>query len=87
MGSDGGSGGGGELTGITVVLLLHLIACSMTIPALPSLLLEIFDDEPGRAAKYQGLLSGFQSLLEFCCMPALGAMSDSAGRKPVSDQR
>ena len=30
-----------------------------------------------------GYLGGLRNLLEFCCMPALGGMSDAFGRKPI----
>ena len=71
-------------------MALHFLAQAIAVPVLPSLLLAAWgggsDDAAsaqGAAAKSSGYLAGLRSLLEFCFMPTLGALSDRYGRKPV----
>ena len=95
-----------SLAPLSWVLGLHFFATAITVPALPSLLLEIlngecfrvalitglpdfssqtvfFDqpDDKAEAARWNGWIQGLRALLMFLCIPALGALSDTRGRK------
>ena len=72
-----------SLARVSWVLALHFFALAVCVPVLPALLLEAWAGDSGGAARCSGILSGLRSLLEFCAMPALGALSDCRGRKPV----
>jgi len=65
------------------VLGIHFFGAAVTVPALPSILLEIMQDDKAESARWSGRLGGLRSLLAFFFLPVLGAISDTRGRKPV----
>lgn len=67
---------------IFVTLLLDVIGVGLIIPILPDLVQSMTGD-PGAAARYYGALFPMFTLMQFLCAPAMGALSDQVGRKPL----
>jgi len=67
---------------IFVTLLLDVIGIGLIIPILPQLV-ETLTADPTAAARYYGALFTIFTLMQFLFAPALGALSDQVGRKPI----
>jgi DHA1 family tetracycline resistance protein-like MFS transporter len=68
---------------ICLVLFLDVLAFSVVIPVLPSLILSITNGDAGQAAFLQGCASALDGIIKFLFQPLLGRLSDSVGRKPI----
>lgn len=71
-----------SLTFILVTVLLDVLGIGLIIPVLPNLVGE-FAHRPDEQAYWFGLLTAMYGVMQFFCMPLLGALSDRYGRRPV----
>ena len=55
---------------------------AVVVQALPALLAE-YSAEPGRVAELLGSIAAGSAMLEFALLPAVAALSDTLGRKPL----
>ena len=67
---------------IMVTIFLDVLGIGLIIPVLPALVGE-FTTSPDEQARWYGLLSATYGVMQFFCMPLLGALSDRFGRRPV----
>ena len=68
---------------IFVTVALDMLAFGVVIPVLPRLILEFRAGDTASANWWQALFGTVFALLQFACAPALGALSDRFGRRPV----
>jgi len=68
---------------IFVTVALDMLAFGVVIPVLPRLILEFRGGDTESAAWWQALFGSVFAALQFACAPALGALSDRFGRRPV----
>ncbi|MBX3131958.1 MAG: TCR/Tet family MFS transporter [Gemmatimonadaceae bacterium] len=68
---------------IFVSIVLDIVAFGIVIPVLPKLIESFVDFDAARAAQWVGLFGTVWALMQFCCAPLLGALSDRFGRRPV----
>jgi len=71
-----------SLTFILITVFLDVLGIGLIIPVLPSLVGE-FTSRPDEQAYWYGILTATFGVMQFICMPALGALSDRYGRRPV----
>ena len=71
-----------KLNFILVCVFLDMLGVGLAIPVLPILVGEFVDGRDLQAHWY-GILAAMFGLLQFICMPILGAISDRIGRRPV----
>lgn len=76
------SGRQASLAFVLVTVLLDVLGIGLIIPVLPSLVGE-FTQRPDEQAYWFGLLTATYGVMQFLCMPFLGALSDHLGRRPV----
>lgn len=67
---------------IMVTVFLDVLGIGLIIPVLPALVGQ-FTSSPDEQAHWYGLLSAMYGVMQFLCMPMLGALSDRFGRRPV----
>ncbi len=67
---------------VLVVVFLDMLGIGLAVPVLP-LLVGKFVTAPDEQAHWFGILAATFGLMQFFCMPLLGALSDKIGRKPV----
>lgn len=72
-----------QLVFILVTVLLDAIGIGLIIPVMPDLLREVGGTGLGQAALWGGVLSTAYAMMQFACGPAIGALSDRFGRRPV----
>lgn len=71
-----------KLNFILVSVFIDMLGVGLAIPVLPILVGEFVDGRDLQAHWY-GILAAMFGLLQFICMPILGAISDRIGRRPV----
>ena len=71
-----------KLNFILVCVFIDMLGVGLAIPVLPILVGEFVDGRDLQAHWY-GILAAMFGLLQFICMPILGAISDRIGRRPV----
>ncbi len=67
---------------VLAVVFLDMLGIGIAVPVLPLLVGE-FVTSPDEQAHWFGILAATFGLMQFLCMPLLGALSDKIGRKPV----
>ena len=67
---------------VLIVVFLDMLGVGLAVPVLP-LLVGDFVSSADEQARWYGILAATFGLLQFLCMPLLGALSDKIGRKPV----
>lgn len=67
---------------VLAVVFLDMLGVGLAVPVLP-LLVGDFVSSPDDQARWYGILAATFGLMQFLCMPLLGAFSDKVGRKPV----
>ena len=72
----------GGLNFVLVCVFIDMLGIGLAIPVLPILVGEFVEGRDLQAYWY-GILATVFGLLQFLCMPILGAMSDKLGRRPV----
>lgn len=72
----------GKLSFVLVCVFIDMLGIGLIVPVLP-LLVGQFVDGPDMRALWYGVLATVFGLMQFLCMPALGALSDRIGRRPV----
>ena len=72
-----------KLAILFVVLLIDVIGIGIMLPVVPILVRELNGGEIGSAATIYGLLIALYSLMQFLFGPAMGALADRFGRRPV----
>jgi MFS transporter, DHA1 family, tetracycline resistance protein len=75
--------GTGSAAFIFVTVLLDMLALGLVIPILPKLVESFVNNDTARAAWIFGLFGTAWALMQFVFSPALGALSDRFGRRPV----
>src|SRR5258706_7669367 len=71
-----------NLNFILVCVFIDMLGIGLAIPVLPILVGE-FVEGRDLQAHWFGILAATFGLLQFLCMPILGAVSDRSGRRPV----
>ena len=74
--------GSGNLNFILVCIFIDMLGIGLIVPVMP-LLVGQFVEGPDMRALWYGVLATVFGLLQFLFMPALGALSDRVGRRPV----
>jgi MFS transporter, DHA1 family, tetracycline resistance protein len=72
----------GRLGFILVCVFIDMLGIGLIIPVLPMLIGEFTEGREYQAQWYGAMVTLF-GLMQFICMPILGAMSDRLGRRPV----
>jgi len=72
----------GNLNFVLVCVFIDMLGIGLIVPVLP-LLVGQFVEGPDMRALWYGVLATVFGLLQFLFMPALGALSDRVGRRPV----
>jgi DHA1 family tetracycline resistance protein-like MFS transporter len=72
----------GKLNFVLVCIFIDMLGIGLIVPVLP-LLLDQFVAGPDKRALWYGLLAAVFGVMQFLFMPALGALSDRIGRRPV----
>jgi MFS transporter, DHA1 family, tetracycline resistance protein len=67
---------------VLAVVFLDMLGIGLAVPVLP-LLVGDFVTGADAQAKWYGILAATFGLMQFLCMPLLGALSDQIGRRPV----
>jgi DHA1 family tetracycline resistance protein-like MFS transporter len=72
-----------SLAVILGTVFIDMVGLGIVFPVLPKLIEEMMGGETAGASSFYGLLVGVYYLVNFLASPALGALSDSVGRRPV----
>jgi DHA1 family tetracycline resistance protein-like MFS transporter len=64
-------------------MVLYVLSFSLTIPALPGLLLEIVNNDAEKSSYYYGAATSMRYGLEFFFQPMIGTFADISGRKSI----
>ncbi|WP_420213822.1 MFS transporter [Janthinobacterium fluminis] len=72
----------GNLNFILVCVFIDMLGIGLVVPVLPILVGDFVAGRDAQALWY-GILAAVFGLLQFICMPMLGAISDRVGRRPV----
>lgn len=68
---------------VLITVVINSIGFGIIIPVLPDLLKEITGLPNSEAALHGGWLTFVFALMQFICMPVVGALSDRYGRRPI----
>lgn len=68
---------------VFITVMLDMLALGIMIPVLPKLILSFVANDTARAAEIVGLFGTCWALMQFLFSPALGALSDRFGRRPI----
>ena len=68
---------------IFVTVVIDVLALGIVIPVLPKLVVAFEGGDTARAADTFGIFMAVWGLMQFVCMPLVGAISDHFGRRPV----
>jgi DHA1 family tetracycline resistance protein-like MFS transporter len=68
---------------ILFTVFLDVVAMGIIIPVFPSLITNFLGGDTPRAAEMYGLFGTIWALMQFLCSPAVGALSDRFGRRPI----
>jgi DHA1 family tetracycline resistance protein-like MFS transporter len=68
---------------IFITVVLDVLAFGVVIPVLPRLIEQFTSGDTAHAALIFGLFGAMWALMQFVCSPALGALSDRFGRRPI----
>ncbi|MGL5011539.1 MAG: TCR/Tet family MFS transporter, partial [Paracoccaceae bacterium] len=71
------------LTFILITVTLDAIGIGLMFPVMPDLIEDLTGLGIGQAALWGGILSASFAVMQFLCGPALGALSDQYGRRPI----
>lgn len=71
-----------SLSFILVAVFIDMLGVGLIVPVLP-LLVGKYAGNPEQQAHWYGILVAVFGLMQFLCMPVLGALSDRYGRRPV----
>jgi MFS transporter, DHA1 family, tetracycline resistance protein len=71
------------LTFILVTVTLDAIGIGLMFPVMPDLIESLTGLSLGQAALWGGILSASFAVMQFLCGPAIGALSDRYGRRPI----
>lgn len=72
-----------SLAVIFTTVFIDMVGIGIVFPIMPKLIEEMMGGEVSTASSYYGLLVGLYYFANFLASPALGALSDSIGRRPV----
>jgi len=72
----------GKLNFVLVCVFIDMLGIGLLIPVMP-LIVGQYVSAPDELALWYGVMATVFGLLQFLCMPALGALSDRVGRRPV----
>jgi DHA1 family tetracycline resistance protein-like MFS transporter len=68
---------------VLITVVLDMLALGIMVPMLPKLILSFVGGDTAHAASIFGLFGTAWALMQFLFSPALGALSDRFGRRPV----
>lgn len=68
---------------VFITVALDMLALGIIIPVLPGLVVSFEGGDAARAAKTLGVFGFVWAMMQFVCAPALGALSDRLGRRPI----
>ncbi|MDJ1007582.1 MAG: MFS transporter [Paracoccaceae bacterium] len=68
---------------ILLTVLIDAIGIGLILPVMPDLIREVGGGTLAEAALWGGILSAAYAVMQFVCGPAMGALSDRFGRRPV----
>jgi len=69
-------------TFIMITVFLDVMGMGLVIPVLPALVGQLAGSQEMQATWY-GIIMATYGTMQFCCAPALGALSDRFGRRPI----
>ncbi len=72
-----------RLSILIVVIVFNVLGIGLMLPVVPMLVRELTGGTVGTASTVYGLLLGLYSLMQFVLGPAMGALSDRFGRRPI----
>ena len=72
-----------SLAVILTTVFIDMVGIGIVFPVLPKLIEGMMSGEVASASSFYGILVGIYYLANFLVSPALGALSDSVGRRPV----
>lgn len=68
---------------VLLTVMINSIGFGIIIPVLPELLIELTGLPANQAAIHGGWMTFVFALMQFICMPIVGALSDTYGRRPI----
>ncbi len=68
---------------VLITVMINSIGFGIIIPVLPDLLTELTGQPLNEAAIHGGWLTFWYAVMQFFCMPIMGALSDRFGRRPI----
>jgi DHA1 family tetracycline resistance protein-like MFS transporter len=68
---------------IFVTLFIDILGIGIIIPILPELIKEFLGGDVPQAGRYYGVIISIYAAMQFLCAPAVGALSDRFGRRPI----
>ncbi len=75
--------GKNALAFVLITVLINAIGFGIIIPVLPDLIVELTGQPLADAALHGGMLTFVFAVMQFICMPIIGALSDAYGRRPI----